>query len=448
MRIFETLNKAILASWEKCILTGGTEAVAMAQAALLGQTFALLSSVSYLSPRHADNVARLTIIKRKKDLLIAQTFHGTLIAWARRLDVFRVTCIPEKIDVHGAANGLRQTWKKWIQREERNRKSPVVRVAAALFIHDVEIAEISMSDRFLRHKASDLPPACDEDLWSAPIAEVWAERFKEVSASGPSKTDYSCSTQQAPVTFGGVYQHQGSIAAKDCFRSYIVLSGLASFPKETHNYEALNRERQREQKTRFLINFYTSHIEPSKEGSHDVYLRRALWHSTFISSDVNMDRLEIAIGREGYNESQQRINDVREWACSLDGQRCALHAIMILRELEKIVLGTEPPIHIPRTVFCAAITWFCYIKLGRDGPDLSQHDLEFPEFKVMGVNCYQILFEANGYKGKRLKSTESSVFRGFIDLLQRVGHWGISNTLASILRLLLPEGTDDEKNRF
>lgn len=66
LKIFETLNKAILSSvrchfcyiplsncvsndpqWEKYIMNGGSEAIAMVQAALLGQTFGLLSRVRH-----------------------------------------------------------------------------------------------------------------------------------------------------------------------------------------------------------------------------------------------------------------------------------------------------------------------------------------------------------------------------------------------------------------
>lgn len=61
-RIFEMLNKAILASvrkarlistrltmqWERYIARGGIEAIAMVQAAIIGQTFGLLSGVIIL----------------------------------------------------------------------------------------------------------------------------------------------------------------------------------------------------------------------------------------------------------------------------------------------------------------------------------------------------------------------------------------------------------------
>ena len=68
-KIFERLNKAILATWERLIARDAEEVVPMVQAALIGQTFGLLSG----EPRHLATV---------------DAFHGTVISWARRKKMF------------------------------------------------------------------------------------------------------------------------------------------------------------------------------------------------------------------------------------------------------------------------------------------------------------------------------------------------------------------------
>lgn len=157
----------------------------------------------------------------------------------------------------------------------------------------------------------------------------------------------------------------------------------------------------------------------------------ALWHSAFMSLYVNFNRLELAVGRKGFDESRSHVDHAHEWASSKNGQRCALHASLILRETERMTLRAEPPTHVPRIIFRAAIVWFCYTKFGVDV--LENQMVEFPELKKMGINCQRLLFDANGFKPSRPK---------LVDILHRVGHWGISRRFASMLALLLPEDTE------
>ena len=98
VRIFERLNKAILASWETTVLSDPSEASSMIQAALIGQTFGLLSGDA-------------------KHLAIVEAFHGTVVAWARRCNMFRYRRdIPQVDGLTGSE--LDHAWKAWARSEE------------------------------------------------------------------------------------------------------------------------------------------------------------------------------------------------------------------------------------------------------------------------------------------------------------------------------------------
>ena len=98
VRIFERLNKAILASWETTVLSDPSEASSMIQAALIGQTFGLLSGDA-------------------KHLAIVEAFHGTVVAWARRCNMFRYRSDIPPVDGLTAVE-LDHAWKAWARSEE------------------------------------------------------------------------------------------------------------------------------------------------------------------------------------------------------------------------------------------------------------------------------------------------------------------------------------------
>jgi hypothetical protein len=196
-----------------------------------------------------------------------------------------------------------------------------------------------------------------------------------------------------------------------------------------------------------------AHAHAIAPAPDDPFCLLALWHSVFISVFTNIDSLELAIGKGG---SQQALSApvteyVRAWADSASGQRAALHAALILGHLKQLPLATEPAIHVPRVIFRAAIVWYCYNKYqSRSTTEPPQQQAawmaqQFPELREMGAGSHRVLFEAMGLRSGRSAMGELSTFCGLVDLLERMGHWGISTRLAGILRLLLPDGDEEER---
>ncbi|KAJ5936314.1 hypothetical protein N7454_005612 [Penicillium verhagenii] len=414
LKIFETLNKAILSSWERHFSRQGPETIAMIQAALIGQTFGLLSG-------------------RQKDLLIAETFHGTLVVWARRATALKAKKASDCISLSELFDNPEKAWKKWVQAEEKNR------LLAGIQVHDVEISELFLTDPYLRHSPGKLPPLSEDSVWDAKTVEDWSQRiisdFPVSNARTHQNLRQPSERSSAHVTLSA------PIPTKLGFHTYLELEGLAASAIETKD---MNDQMQRTSFENVLIDFHKLHIGPNREQTPDSYCLSVLWHSIFFSLYANINRLELVIGKEGFTEAQCHVEYVRSWATSPDGQCCALHAALILRELEKGNIGTEPPMHIPRIIFRAALIWFCYTRFG-EGIEESRQTFQFPAFQRIGVNCQKLLFEANGFKVQRPLASESSTLSGLVDILSRAGHWGISQLMSSILNFLLPDVKDDER---
>jgi hypothetical protein len=194
-----------------------------------------------------------------------------------------------------------------------------------------------------------------------------------------------------------------------------------------------------------LVKFYETKIAPHEGQTTENYALGVLWHSAFISLYTDTNRIELAIGKEGPIEARNQREYIRQWASSLDGRRCALHAALILHQLQKSSIGTEPPIHVPRIIFRAALVWFCYTEFGVDTTTNCHESVEFPELQKIGVNCQRLTFEAHGFRVLRPTVSDSSTFCSLIDILSRVGHWGISRLFSSILNLLVPDIKDEER---
>lgn len=309
------------------------------------------------------------------------------------------------------------------------------RIAGAIHIHDAEMSELFLTDTYLRHSASKMPAISKDDLWAAPSAQQWA-KIMVSQLSTPNRDQNDTPPETPRISRSRLHGYSNGISSNE-FQGYIELEGIAaSMTKGTSTSEEANSRHDLEE---WLSSCHELIVDPHRGTGLDTYRLRPMWHSIFISLYANIDSLELAIGREGSEEAQSAKVEVSRWATSSDGDRCALHAMCILKAMEQTRLGCEPPMHIPRIIFRAALVWFCYTTFGSDLPDASPPTLLFPELTRLRINCKQLLFEANGFSATRPRTAGSSTFCRLIDCLTRIGHWGISKRFASILGLLLPD---------
>lgn len=333
------------------------------------------------------------------------------------------------------------SWRRWIYGEEKRRyvlKSQLYiherqlipnRVAVGLRIHDSESAELFMTEPFLRCSAAASAIASDE-LWTAPNSTAWLHALDERRHQQLANSEYS-----PPLS---IDQTEGDVTAPAAYPTFALYAFLEGKTSQIMERVSLQESLQRisQEATPALITVYNNRFRQHSQS--DDFSLKALWHSIFIILYCNMNKLECAIGREGYEKAQDHLEYATTWAASLDGHRCAIHAALILRHLQRIPIGQEPGIHVPRLVYRSALVWYAYTRFGRDDSSASSTDgLNFPELNGTGIDAARVLFAANGFKRSRPKTSESSTLFHLIDLLARLGHWGISQKMASLFSVLV-----------
>jgi hypothetical protein len=303
-------------------------------------------------------------------------------------------------------------------------------VAVGLRIHDSESAELFMTEPFLRCSAAASAIASD-DLWTAPTSTAWVHALNERRHQQLTNSEYS-----PPLSIDQIEGDVTSSAACPTFALYAFLEGKTSQIMERVSLqESLKQIKQ--ELTPTLVNVYNNRLRQQLHS--DDFSLKALWHSVFIVLHCNMNKLECAIGREGYEKAQDHLEYATTWASSMDAHRCAIHAALILRHLQRIPIGQEPGIHVPRLLYRSALVWYAYTRFGQDdgSASTSTDELNFAELNSVGIGTGRVLFAANGFKKSRPTTSESSTLFHLIDLLARLGHWGISQKMASLLSILV-----------
>lgn len=392
VQLFERLHKAILAHWEKLVGRGPEDALAVAQASLIGQTFGLLSG-------------------KAKHLAIVDAFHGTVISLARRCKVFHAQSSPVSDQ-----NDLDHNWKAWILNEEK------IRVALGLRIHDAEIASMLHHETYLP-SATRVSQVVNDVLFAAPSAQDW------FMLQTQHKTNFVTPVQRN-ITFSQRLGHKLiAIPQGSYFVIYSALEDVcAEIIEARMNGSLTTAVTQGLQECLILLyeqHLHDSQYDPLRNGC------KILWHYLFIQLFSDLDLLERSIGREGPDPAATDISEIQAWVSSVSAHRCVAHAIMIKRNLECIPLSFEPAIHVPRCVFASIICLFCYTRYGSNITNFPGH---FSEFRLFDNNVASLLREV---KGGASNDVEMETLYGFADLLKRIGHWEVSRTFSSIIEVLL-----------
>ena len=250
-------------------------------------------------------------------------------------------------------------------------------------------------------------------------------------------------SQRNPAQEGVATATMGKTAISP-FQAYIELEAISACVSAGAGWQDAFNENERDGLAMELCKFYENNLQ-SEAGSTtvDLLCLNILWHATFISLFVDMNRLELAAGREGYEESTSHRQYVEQWAISAEGRRSAMHSILILRQLQSMPLSWEPAIHVPRALYAATMVWYTYSKYGTDDSFHMQQQqpsnarVHFPEISLLKINEDAFLLEANDHNSARPKVTQSMTLAALVDLLFRIGHWGLSRSLAEQVCFLI-----------
>ncbi|KAJ5456107.1 uncharacterized protein N7458_003690 [Penicillium daleae] len=360
-KIFDRLNKAALASWEKYVSRGPQTALVIIQAALIGHTYAMLSG-------------------QPSNLLTMQSFHGTIITWAKTCRLFNQNLGPPSLG-DGGDQDLEGSWRLWIQNQEQ------ARAVAALHIHDTEYCTLLNVEPLLRHIACQILYISPRRSWEAATAQEWQESLK----NEPTDLTDVRRTPSSGQTF--LYPMLAEEHGLNSFGIYCRLeniSGSISAAKMLGSWPASSAHAEMS-----LLEFHDTYLRHSIDdatAADDPYSLEILWHSAFILMSADLNRLELALGRQGYMESQLHLDHAKSWARSRNGARCAAHGALILRKSEVVPLGSNVAIHVPRVLYWAALVWYCFLEFARDqSTQLAYEDLRFEEFNRLGIRIPDLL---------------------------------------------------------
>ncbi|RKK84551.1 hypothetical protein BFJ71_g14504 [Fusarium oxysporum] len=399
--IFMKLNKAILASWEVYLYRGGREALAVAQAVVLGQTFGMLSG-------------------NPNDLLLTESFHGTIIAWARQAGMFKVKDSLQEAGLQDP-DDLETAWRSWSQTEE------TVRVLAALHIHDSEFAAIFHHEPFLRHETGRLPRCCSDQLFVASTATQWHLMIKSLHSS-PSSSE-----PQDHASVGTTVSSNTHAS----MNAYVLLAGHSAAIREarcaTFNESMIGDFRRR------LTTWYEAYLPSIRHPSRDPHCLLVLWHETFMSLYVSFDLLERVIGREGPSIRDGDLARIRGWVVEPEGQSCVIHAMLIYKRLQALPISTEPAIHVPRALFYAGLVAYCHAKFRP--AEASHSDIDIPELRSSDLGLMSARNSAEP-STTNCRQFDSTTLYNITDLLYRQGHWELSRRFASILEAPIEDLAD------
>ncbi|KAJ5365232.1 hypothetical protein N7517_008118 [Penicillium concentricum] len=408
--MFERLNKAILASlqWDTYVSKSGCSSTIALQASLIGQTFGLLMG-------------------RPKDLFGIEVFHGSVIAWARKAKLFHLRHSDCNIlDLDG--NALQDAWVSWVKTEVN------LRIVLSLHIHDAELARFHHHEPLLRHSLDRLPQISSSELFAASSASDWKALLAETQLQNLARSTWP---QQSSANTQSQFQSQpcsNPPLAPGDFALSGMLESISALSSDDNTTTA---------ECRNLLTTWYADYAPETQSKPSWLNLLILWHSIFITLHADFNAIESACGRDGYDAAQKHIPYARSWARSLDAKRCVLHAMLIQKNFESLPVGAEPAIHVPLCLYHCGLVWACFMCFSDDFEPVTvdaTDNLQFGELQLDGVDGIGILLGQAGALLPRRLAT-GSLFR-IIDLLQKISHWRISQSLASTLLTLVEETQD------
>ena len=310
-----------------------------------------------------------------------------------------------------------------------NQETNFNRLVLGIHIHDAELARIHHHEPILRHCIERIPQISTSELFTASSAGHWKSLMIEPQMRTLSRpTPISNHHQNQPIVIGD-------------FALCAMLESIGALACEDRD---LNSSRSATvTKCQDLLIEWHHRYHPSMQGKSSWFCLMMLWHSIFIMLHTDLNALECACGREGYDSAQKHLPYVQNWLRSMDAKRCLLHAMLIQKNFESLPTGAEPALHVPVCLYYCGLVWSCFMCFSDDADPVTvgaTDNLQFAELRLPGVDGLGIFLEQKGGLQPR-RLAMGSLFR-IIDLLQRISHWKISQSLASTLLALVEETPD------
>ena len=306
----------------------------------------------------------------------------------------------------------------------------LARACAALRIHDAELCALLHTEPLLRHGSSQSPPLCSSRMFSAHTAAEWAS-IVQIDGTVSETVMSSCPPRQ-------IFS----------FSEYVSLEAIGMSISKDRRDGRLDDAAVKSYHDS-LTSWYTDHGESTTNEQPRHFCLTMLWHWVFMCLLVDFDQLECAIGRDGLEATGSGIDYISDWASSPDSTRCVLHAFLAQRQLQSLPFDSVPAVHVPRILFSAAITWYCYLQYG--SPEnmgttpFADLGARFPEFGILDSLAQNQLFEITQLSFRRgsMSDVKAVTLCELGDLLQHIKHWGIARAFAKIVACLIYRDPQD-----
>lgn len=229
---------------------------------------------------------------------------------------------------------------------------------------------------------------------------------------------------------------------RDLFTAYIKLQTIGVKIGEDRLQESLDQDAFNTHQDA-LLRWHEHYAESVAEADPDHLCMLALWHWIYMHLLVDLDQLESAIGRDGPDVAQEAISYVSNWVLTPNSSRCMLHAFLLQKQVQSLHFNQIPALHIPRILFSAAITWYCYLKYGPGNdaldPSITMFDTNLPEFKAAGIKaCKQLSSITNlSWNQGALSCIKAATLCELGGVLHRINEWGSAGTFAKVVARLI-----------
>ncbi|TKA60780.1 hypothetical protein B0A55_12546 [Friedmanniomyces simplex] len=307
----------------------------------------------------------------------------------------------------------KDAWRRWSQKEE------IIRLVAALHIHDAEIASILHHEPILRHAAVDLAKPAPDRIFNARNSQEWYAHINCCILASPDRRA-RLTDEGAPEAMRCAFTQATS------FSAYADLERLLAAISEERHSDKLDQAVQ-SRLTGELVEFHQRNLV-TLSADVDAFGLHILWHLCFMSLITDFDLFERAIGRDGKQMDAADRKSISSWAASRSARRAKVHMQQIQKRLEALPIGLEPTIHVPRAAFLVAISWYCAFCYMPSNQDRQPTSVEYPELRLLGLDSD---VWSHGTGGFLLEIND--VLCRLADLLQRLGHWEIARKFAAII---------------
>ncbi|KAH8654939.1 hypothetical protein BGZ60DRAFT_385546 [Tricladium varicosporioides] len=325
---------AVATNWRKLMQARGLkdscDGVQLVLTALLGQTYAMLSSNEGL---------RMT----------SQVFHGLGFYWARQSGMYNSQTSSPVPTLESTPEEKSECWRFWIAEEVKKR------AILGHYILDGHISQISGYAACARHMTNPLLMPARDDEFSAATPDQWITAMQHPQATKASFRDlflllFSSSMPLLHKDMSGfslrVLLEGLQSLASDALEAYHIAVGIPSRLEIAHALLKLYEEKLSKgggtaENTELLIRW------------HSICLNLATPATKLCRDICSHYSIDQYLHEGKCHDKTHRSFNLLDWAQGVDGHRALLHALAIHDLVETLPLGRSHAIHLPAAIFDA-----------------------------------------------------------------------------------------------